>query len=455
MMRALSRVLLLAVIFAISAAASADAQASPDGLGDQLFATGGDVTVQVQCPCTAGLVSELRLYNADGTFTPIATNRDFGKVVTLPPRPAGQELVFGIFVQGPNTTFKMGPADRNPDNLAHARVKKTGERQYDVGFEDLLNGGDRDYDDNVFRFTGGLAPNRTPVADDQALSTPHGTALPITLTATDLDGDPLTFALTDAPRHGMVTGSGSAVTYTPVPDFSGVDTFAFTATDGQSAPDEGRITIVVEPAKSASPGSKPTRPGGTVGSGRPTPSACPLGELTLVNVLRVGRRVRVTGLAERGLAGAPVNIVEGGVVVARAMIRPDGGFKVGVSLPAKRGGRVLRYQAQLGALHSRNLRLKRRMITTSARLQGGKIVFSGRVVNAGRRLRGRIIVRLNARPRGCSTRYVRIGQARLRRDGRFVVKAAPLKGVELAVYRVSARLGRLRTFTLPQTIARR
>jgi hypothetical protein len=137
------------------------------------------------------------------------------------------------------------------------------------------------------------------------------------------------------------------------------------------------------------------------------------------------------------------------------MIRPDGGFKVGVSLPAKRGGRVLRYQAQLGALHSRNLRLKRRMITTSARLQGGKIVFSGRVVNAGRRLRGRIIVRLNARPRGCSTRYVRIGQARLRRDGRFVVKAAPLKGVELAVYRVSARLGRLRTFTLPQTIARR
>jgi len=322
-------------------------------------------------------------------------------------------------------------------------VTKTGERQYDVGFEDLLNGGDRDYDDNAFRFTGGLAPNRSPVADDQALSTLQGHALPITLTATDPDDDPLTFALTDAPRHGIVTGSGSSVTYTPAADFSGVDTFAFTASDGESTPDEGRITIEVTP------------PTNTGGSGRPTPSDCPGGELTLVNVQRIGARVRVTGLAERTLAGAPVIIVEGGVVVARATIRPDGGFKVGVALPAKRGGRTLRYQAQLGVLRSRNLRLRRRMITTAARLQRGRIVFSGRAVN-GRRLRKGIIVRLDARPRGCGTRYVRIGQARLRLDGRFVIKVAPLKGVDLAVYRASASLRRnARTFSLPQTIARR
>lgn len=244
-----------------------------------------------------------------------------------------------------------------------------------------------------------------------------------------------------------MTGSGSSVTYTPAADFSGVDTFAFTASDGESTPDEGRITIEVTPPKNTG--------GGTGGSGRPAPSDCPGGELTLVNVQRIGARVRVTGLAERTLAGAPVNIVEGGVVVARATIRPDGGFKVGVALPAKRGGRTLRYQAQLGVLRSRNLRLRRRMITTAARLQRGRIVFSGRVVNS-RRLRKGIIVRLDARPRGCGTRYVRIGQARLRRDGRFVIKVAPLKGAELAVYRASASLRRnARTFSLPQTIARR
>jgi hypothetical protein len=453
-MRALSRVLLLAAAITIAVASSAYAQA-PAGLGDQLFATGGDVTVQVLCPCSAGLVSELRLYNDDGTFTAIASNRDFGKIVTLPARPAGQELVFGIFVQGPNTTFKMGPGDRNPDGLAHARVTKTGERQFDVGFEDLLNGGDRDYDDNVFRFTGGLAPNRMPVADDQALTTPQGTALPITLTATDPDGDPLTFSLLDAPLHGTVAGSGSSVTYTPAPGFNGLDTFGFTASDGESAAVEGRITIKVTPVNGPGGGGGPGGPGGTTGSGGPEQPDCPAGELTLVNVVRVGKRVRVTGLAERTLAGVPVNITEGGLVVARATIRPDGGFKVGVALPAKRGGRTLRYQARLGALRSRNLRLRRRMITTSARLRGGRIVFSGRVVKTVR-LPKRTIVRLYARPRGCGTRYVRIGQARLRRDRRFVVKARPLAGVDLAVYRVSARLGaKLRSFTLPQTIARR
>jgi hypothetical protein len=252
----------------------------------------------------------------------------------------------------------------------------------------------------------------------------------------------------------MVTGSGSSVTYTPVPDFSGVDTFAFTADDHESTAAEGRITIKVTPTKTPG-GGTPTVPRPTVGSGTPTRSECPVGELTLVKVQRIGKRVRVTGLAERTLAGAPVNIVEGGLVVARATIRPDGGFRVGVTLPAKRGGRTLRYQAQIGALRSRHLRLQRRMMTTSARLQGGRIVFSGRVVNPSR-LRKRIIVRLAGRPRGCGTRYVRIGQSRLRRDGRFVVKAAPLKGVQLAVYRVSARLsGRSVTFTLPQTIARR
>lgn len=455
MMRALTRVLVFGVFVAAGAAPSAQAQAAPDGLGDQLFATGGDITVEVLCPCTAGLTSELRLYDKDGTFTRLASNRDRGKIVTLPARPAGEELVFGIFVQGPNTTFKMGPADRNPDKLEHARVTKTGERQFDVGFEDLLHGGDRDYDDNVFRFTGGLAPNRTPVADDQALTTPQGTALPITLTATDPDGDALTYRVVTDPLHGTVTGSGSSLTYTPAAGFSGLDTFGFTASDGESAAGEGRITVDVTPT--ATPGSPgpAARPGSPGPTGSSTRSDCPAGELTLLNVRRVGRRVRVTGLAERTLAGAPVNIVEGGVTVARAAIGPDGAFKVGVSLPATRGGRVLRYQAQLGALRSRNLRLRRRMITTAAGLQGGRIVFSGRVVNVGR-LRRSTLISMYARPRGCGTRYVRIGRARLRRDGRFVVKAAPLSGVEVAVYRVTARLpGRGRSFTLPQTIARR
>jgi hypothetical protein len=68
---------------ALGFAAPASAQNPPAGLGDQLYSTGGEITIEVR-PATAGLVSELRLYNADGTFTPIASNREVGRIVTLP-----------------------------------------------------------------------------------------------------------------------------------------------------------------------------------------------------------------------------------------------------------------------------------------------------------------------------------------------------------------------------------
>jgi hypothetical protein len=57
-----------------AASASAQTPVPPAGLGDQLFSTGGEITVEVE-PATAGLVSKLRLYNPDGSFDEIATNR--------------------------------------------------------------------------------------------------------------------------------------------------------------------------------------------------------------------------------------------------------------------------------------------------------------------------------------------------------------------------------------------
>ena len=451
-MRTLGTLTTTVLLMLASAPAAGAQSAPPAGLGDQLFSTGGDIKVEV-LRSTAGLRSELRLYAPDGSFTSVALNNEVGRVVNLPARPRSEELVFAIFVTERRDLFKMGPAERNPDRLPHAVVKQTGERQYDVGFEDLLNGGDRDYDDNTFRFSGGLAPNRSPVAADQSLTVAQGGSLPITLAATDEDGDPLTYAVADSPLHGTLTGTGADLTYAPQPGFSGLDTFGFTATDSESAPGEARITITVTPAPAPGrpPGTQPPAP--TTGSGL---GDCPVGELTLVNVRRIGQRVRLNGLAERTLAGAPVSIIEGGLVVARTTIAADGTFKVRATLPAQRGGRVLRYQARIGPLKSRNLRLKRRMVTTSAWLSRGRIVLRGRIVNAARAVRRRPVVELFARERGCGKTYRRVGRARIRRNGRFSVSARPLAGVDVAVYRVSARLRGLgRSYSLPQTIARR
>ena len=166
---------LIAVAAALVFAAPAEARGV---IGGQLLATGGTVDIVVR-PATAVFTSRLFLLQPDGTRENIALSTEVGKRVTVGPFAAGQELVFGITVLNAGPTFFIGPARRNPDGIAHAEVTETGVRTFLVGFEDVFDGGDRDYDDNVFQFTGNLAPGPPP-AGDQTLTTPRQTPTPET-----------------------------------------------------------------------------------------------------------------------------------------------------------------------------------------------------------------------------------------------------------------------------------
>jgi hypothetical protein len=157
---------LIAVAAALVVTAPAEAQAVREG---KLFATGGTVDIVVQ-PGTAVFTSRLFLLRPDGTRNNIGLNTEVGKHVTVGPFPAGKELVFGIAVLTGGPTFFMGPASRNPDGIAHADVTETGVRTFLVGFEDVFGGGDLDYDDNVFQFTGNLAPSGPPLTTPPATS---------------------------------------------------------------------------------------------------------------------------------------------------------------------------------------------------------------------------------------------------------------------------------------------
>jgi len=64
------------------------------------------------------------------------------------------------------------------------------------------------------------------------VSSLEDTAKPITLTATDVDGDALTYSIVTPPAHGTLSGVAPNVTYTPVPDYNGSDSFTFKANDG-------------------------------------------------------------------------------------------------------------------------------------------------------------------------------------------------------------------------------
>jgi hypothetical protein len=92
--------------------------------------------------------------------------------------------------------------------------------------------------------------NDAPIPAPQTISmTEDGAAKAIVLTATDVEGDPITFGNVSGPGHGTLTGTPATKnrSYKPDADFCGTDTFTISASDGKPTPPPGTavITIVV------------------------------------------------------------------------------------------------------------------------------------------------------------------------------------------------------------------
>ncbi|MBA4387140.1 MAG: hypothetical protein C0404_04105, partial [Verrucomicrobia bacterium] len=87
--------------------------------------------------------------------------------------------------------------------------------------------------------------NRPPLAAAQVLMTPKDAPLAVTLSATDPDGDSLTYSLVKLPSHGTLSGSAPNVIYTPTNDYVGSDEFRFTASDGYTTGTVGSVSISV------------------------------------------------------------------------------------------------------------------------------------------------------------------------------------------------------------------
>jgi hypothetical protein len=86
--------------------------------------------------------------------------------------------------------------------------------------------------------------NHPPVADAQTVSGAEDTSLLITLTATDSDGDALTYTHT-SPGHGTLSGTGDTLLYQPALNYFGPDSFNFTVDDGRGGIATATVTINV------------------------------------------------------------------------------------------------------------------------------------------------------------------------------------------------------------------
>ncbi|WP_188008267.1 Ig-like domain-containing protein [Photobacterium damselae] len=158
-------------------------------------------------------------------------------------------------VDGDNLTFKPGS---NPEN-GSVTINADGSWEYvpnpDFNGEDSFtvvvddgNGGT-----DTITVTVNVTPaNDAPVGEDVSAETQEDTAVTGQLTATDVDGDNLTFKPGSNPENGSVTiNADGSWEYVPNPDFNGEDSFTVVVDDGNGGTDTITVTVNVTPANDA------------------------------------------------------------------------------------------------------------------------------------------------------------------------------------------------------------
>lgn len=132
--------------------------------GRLLVATDGEVKAKF-LGSDAGYINTLFLNGSNAPlfnkFSPLNSETSLGTFT------AGTELVFRLDVWNTGWSFFTGDAGLNPDGLAHALAVTTF-NQVDgyittVGFEDLFDGGDLDFNDFKFSLTNVIDPPGVPV----------------------------------------------------------------------------------------------------------------------------------------------------------------------------------------------------------------------------------------------------------------------------------------------------
>lgn len=100
-----------------------------------------------------------------------------------------------------------------------------------------------------------------PISHSQSLSTPCNAALPLTLSASDPDGDPVTHAIIIPPMHGTLLGTPPALTYVPHAGYIGGDAFVASSSDGELDSAPVLILITVHPLDTGPPVGSPASAG--------------------------------------------------------------------------------------------------------------------------------------------------------------------------------------------------
>jgi hypothetical protein len=150
---------------------------------------------------------------------------------------------------------------------------------------------------------GDANPNHAPSASDAAAQTTAYTPVGVPLTATDADGNSLTYRVVAQPANATVALAGSTATVHPFAGFVGSDAFAFAAWDGSTWSNRATVSLTVSGSFADVPadsifGSAVERihhSGVTAGCGLSPLVYCPSATVT---------RAQMAVFLERGIHGA-------------------------------------------------------------------------------------------------------------------------------------------------------
>ena len=167
----------------------------------------------------------------------VTTNEETPVSITLTATdPDGDTLTYSI-VSGPSNGMLTGEAPS---------VTYTPDSNYYGEDSFTFKANDGKVDSNIATVSVTVSPvNDAPVADDQSVTATQSTSIDITLTASDVDGDSLSYSIVSGPLHGSLSGTAPSVTYTPETDYTGSDSFTFKASDGQEYSNIATVSITV------------------------------------------------------------------------------------------------------------------------------------------------------------------------------------------------------------------
>ena len=119
----------------------------------------------------------------------------------------------------------------------------------------------------------------------------------VLLTATDVDGDPLTYTVVNGPTNGTLSGAAPNLTYTPNASFTGSDSFTFKANDGTDDSNIATVSITVNEVAAYQPGLWFGQVSGNINTTTPNPNT--------------QRLVNVASKTEDGIGGNTTEIYTG------------------------------------------------------------------------------------------------------------------------------------------------